>query len=263
LINQQLHRQPVALDPAQHGLLKLALPVSDWSVASRMNAVFVAATEFSDVCKEYPTVFVRAGRDTDGRELMAPIAVLGVLAEQNLYLDGPERKHWRAAYIPAVLHAYPFCVQRVDEQRFAVCVDLAWPGVGTESGQPLFDASGQPTELLKAMQQHLEALQRETEATRGFVRRLVELDLLRDMRFDAKLPDGREHTVDGFLTVDQEKAQKLPDNVVGELHRNGMLGLIQLHWSSLGLMRRLMDWHVHSGPTPAAPSSRSVFASTG
>ena len=249
MINPHLHRQPVALEQQQHRQHRIALPVTDWSVASRMNAVFVAATEFSDVCKEYPIVFVRAGREADGRDQIAPIAVLGMVGEQNLYLEGTAGG-WRAAYKPAVLQAYPFCIGRVDEQRFAICVDMAWSGVGTEQGQPLFDEAGQPAELLKAMQKHLEVLEGEIQATRTFGQRLMALDLLREMRFDATLPDGRKHTLDGFLTVDQEKAQSLPDTVVGELHRNGMLGLIQLHWASLGLMRRLMDWHVVRNPQP-------------
>jgi hypothetical protein len=256
LINPHLHRQPVALEPKRHGQLKIAFPVTDWSVAARLNAVFVAATEFSDVCKEFPIVFVRAGREADGRDQIAPIAVLGVAGEQNLYLTEPagpgQPQAWRAAYKPAVLQAYPFCIGRVDEQRFAVCVDMSWPGVGSDVGQPLFTPEGQPAELLKAMQQHLEVLEGEIQATRNLGRRLLELDLLRDMRFDATLPDGRQHSVDGFLTVDAEKAQVLPDNVLGELHRSGMLGMIQLHWASLGLMRRLMDWHVQRNPGQAA-----------
>ncbi|MBI5717735.1 MAG: SapC family protein [Burkholderiales bacterium] len=266
MINPHLHRQPVPLDPQQHRQLKIAFPVTDWSVASRLNAVFVAATEFSDVCKEFPIVFVRAGREADGRDQIAPIAVLGVSAEQNLYLTEPEAagrpRAWRAAYKPAVLQSYPFCIGRVDEQRFAICVDMSWPGANTEAGQPLFTAEGQPAELLTAMKQHLELLEGAIQATRTFGQRLLELDLLRDMRFDATLPGGRQHSVDGFLTVDQEKAQVLPDNVLGELHRNGMLGLIQLHWASLPLMRRLMDWHVQrNAPQAAAPAAAAAGTS--
>jgi hypothetical protein len=258
LINQNLHKQPIALDSQQHRRHKVAFPVTDWSVASKLNAIFVAATEFGDVCKEYPIVFVRAGREADGREQIAPIAVLGVAGEDNLYLEGPGRTQWRAAYMPAVLQAYPFCIGRVDEQRFAICVDMAWAGVGTEAGQPLFDDNGEPAELLKGMRQHMELLEGAIQSTRQFGAKLLELDLLRDMRFDAQLPDGRQHTVDGFLTVDAEKAQKLPDNVVGELHRNGMLGLIQLHWASLGLMRRLVEWHVQRQAGPAAAPAAST-----
>jgi hypothetical protein len=256
LIIPLLHRQPVALDHQQHRQHKIVLPVADWSVASRLNGIFVAASEFSDIAKEYPIVFVRAGKAPDGRDEIAPIAVLGVVNEQNLYLQGaPGPAQWRASYKPAVLAAYPFGIARVDEQRFAICVDAAWPGFSTGEGQALFDAEGKPAEVLNAVQKHMELLESEIQATRAFGQRLLEHGLLRDMRFDATLPGGRQHTVEGFLTVDQEKAQTLPDNVVGELFRNGTLGLIHLHWASLGLMRRLLDWHVERNPQAAAPAA--------
>jgi hypothetical protein len=61
--------------------------------------------------------------------------------------------------------------------------------------------------------------------------------------------------VDGFLTVDDQKMTELPDAVVCELHRNGILGLVHLHWVSLGNMRRLVDWHVErtAATVAAAP----------
>lgn len=257
MINPNLHRNPVPLDSAQHRPLRLKLPVTDWSAAAKLNSIFVAGAEFQDVCHEYPIVFVRAGQDGQGKEQVAPVAVLGLQAEQNLYLEGGQ---WRAGYLPAVLRSYPFCVGRIDAERFALCVDMSWPGVGQGEGQALFEGDGKPAPLLQEMQKHFELLEAEVQRTRLVCTRLLELDLLRDMRFDATLPDGHKHSVDGFLTVDASKAQTLPDPVVGELHRNGILGLIQLHWASLGNMRRLVDWHVArlaaaaTATPPAAPA---------
>jgi hypothetical protein len=241
LINQNLHMQPAAVDSAQHRNLKLKVPITDWTVADKLNAIFVAAVEFGDVCREFPIVFVKAGKDADGRESIAPIAVLGLTQNQNLYVSG---ERWRAQYMPAILRFYPFCIARMDETRFAVCMDTAFKGLNADEGQPLFDAEGKPSEMLQTMQKQLEALEAEIQRTRLVGQRLQELDLLREMRFDATMPDGRQHTVDGFLTVDEAKVTALPDNVVAELHRNGMLGLVHLHWVSLGNMRRLVDWHV-------------------
>ncbi len=241
MINQNLHMQPAAVDSAQHRNLKLKVPITDWTVADKLNAIFVAAVEFGDVCREFPIVFVKAGKDADGRESIAPIAVLGLTQNQNLYVSG---ERWRAQYMPAILRFYPFCIARMDETRFAVCMDTAFKGLNADEGQPLFDAEGKPSEMLQTMQKQLEALEAEIQRTRLVGQRLQELDLLREMRFDATMPDGRQHTVDGFLTVDEAKVTALPDNVVAELHRNGMLGLVHLHWVSLGNMRRLVDWHV-------------------
>ena len=103
--------------------------------------------------------------------------------------------------------------------------------------QPVFEADGQPAALLKSMQSLMESLETEVQRTRLVGKRLLELDVLREMRFDATLPDGSKHSVDGFLTVDDKKMTALPDAVIAELHRNGMLGLVHLHWVSLGNMR--------------------------
>jgi hypothetical protein len=256
LINQNLHRQPVALDSALHRKLKLRVPITDWSVASRLNALFVAAVEFGDVCREFPIVFVKAGKEPDGSDAIAPIAVLGLLQNENLYVSG---ERWRAQYMPAILRMYPFCIARIDDERFAICVDMGFPGANEQDGMTVFDADGNPAALLNEMRPQLETLESEIQRTRAVGRRLNELGLLREMRFDATLPDGSQHTVDGFLTVDDQKATELPDAVVAELHRTGVLGLMHLHWVSMGNMRRLVDWHAERRaagvPNPSAPSA--------
>jgi SapC len=264
LINQNLHRNPVPLDSNQHRQMRVALPVTDWSVASRLNSIFVAGSEFSDVCREFPIVFVRAGKAPDGKDQIAPIAVLGLTQEQNLYLASGR---WRARYMPVALGSYPFCIGRIDEQRFAVCVDMAWSGVSqagaagaADTGRALFEGDGKPAPLLQEMQKHFETFEAEVVRTRLAGARLQELGLLRDMRFDATLPDGRRHSVDGFLTVDEAKVQQLPDDVVGELHRNGLLGLIHRHWVSMGNMHRLLDWHVERSAAAAPPSAPAPTA---
>ncbi len=252
MINQNLHRKPTALDSALHRELKLQLPVTDWRVANQLNALFVAAVEFIDVCRDFPIVFVKAGTEPDGSDAIAPIAVLGLTQNSNLYLAGDE---WRARYMPAQLRLYPFCIARLDEQKFAVCFDADWHGAQQAEGQTLFDAQGQPTELLKNVQGQLETLESEVQRTRAVCKRFKELGLLQDMRFDVTLTDGSKHSVDGFMTLDDKKATALPDEVVAELHRNGLLGLMHLHWASMGNMRRLVDWHVERAAAASAPAA--------
>jgi hypothetical protein len=222
LINANLHRQPIPLDSTQHRQLRLRVPVTTWSLANRLNAIFVAAAEFAEVCREFPIVFVRAGKEPDGRDAIAPIAVFGLVQNENLFVAGDR---WRALYMPAMLRAYPFCIAQLDDSRLAVCVDMAHAGLNEREGQSLFDAEGQPAELLKTMTGHLEKMEADIHRTRVVGRRLLELELLREMRFDATLPDG-------------------------------VLGLIHLHWVSLGNMRRLVDWHVErSAAEPSAGAS--------
>ena len=199
----------------------------------------------------------RRGRRTTLIWVSVAIAVFGLVQNQNLYVTG---ERWRAQYMPAVLRAYPFCIARIDADRFAICVDLAWTGALGADGQPLFTDTGEQAQVLKEMTPYLEQLEAEIQRTRLVGKKLLELGVLTEMRFDATMPDGRQHTVDGFLTVDDKKMTELSDAVVGELHRTGVLGLVQLHWVSMGNMRRLVDWHVERSAAgePAAASAISA-----
>lgn len=249
MINALLHLQPVPLDRNDHRQVRLKVPITDWSITGRLNSLMLAATEFGDAARDYPIVFVRTGTEDDGRPAIAPIAVLGVRPQQNLYL-GPDG--WRAAYLPAMLRTYPFCIGRLDAERYAVCIDAGWAGIGTAEGEALFDDQGEPTAFLKDVQAALENFETEIDRTRDVCRRLRDLDLLREMRFDATMPDGSTLTVDGFLVVDQEKLNALPDDTVLEIHKSGLLGLIHAHYVSLGGMRRLVDWHLQRTASDAA-----------
>ena len=240
MINENLHKQAVALDRVKHRELKLNLEQRDLGVMSALNAFFVAGTEFTDACKEFPVVWVNAGKDEAGKLQVVPVAIFGLQTGQNLCIEG---NAWRVRYVPAMLRLYPFALARVAADEMVVCIDEGCAGLGAE-GQALFDADGTPSEFTKTVQQQLDVFESEIERTRMAGALLVEKDLLRDMRFDATLPDGSKLGLDGFLTIDEQKLAALSDADVLLLSRNGLLGLIHAHQISLGNMGRLVDWHV-------------------
>lgn len=255
MINSNLHKDPVPLDREANRTLKLRRDVGDAAVFGGINAMFVAAVEFADACREHPVVWVRAGQDPQGVQQYAPVVVLGMQAGQNLCVQGGQ---WRVRYVPAIIRAYPFALARLDNGQVAVCYDRQWPGLSNEAGEPLFQPDGQPTELLESVRRQLEELDQEIERTRLVAQLLVEKGLLRDMRFDATLPDGQVVTVDGFLTIDEKKLAELPDADVVALTRNGVMGLIHAHQISLGNMRRLSEWHAERAGAPTTPPAPSA-----
>jgi hypothetical protein len=259
MIINTLHKQMVALDRNLHRNLKIHQPQMDWSVASGMNSLFVAGAEFGDVCREYPILFVRAGNDPQGKPLVAPIAALGLAPRENLYLQG---KTWRALYIPALLRAYPFGTGRVGTQpRGVLSIDIGWTGLSQTEGLALFDAEGEPTEQLKSITKQLEQIEMEIQRTRELGRVLLDKDLLREMRFDAELPDGHKLKVDGFLSVDEKQLAKLSDADLLALHRQGVMGLVYAHLVSMGNLRKLVQWRIEAGPaTPASDQAAATPA---
>jgi SapC len=250
VINQKLHTNPVALDSVLHRDVTLG-SLQDWNVANKMNSIFVAVAEFADISREYPLVFVSAGTDEAGAALVAPVAIFGLSNEENLYL---RQGQWRADYLPAVLRMYPFGTGRIDAERYALCIDLNCPFIMKGEGQRLFDADGKATTFLDDVNKQMQQIENDVERTRQFCGLLMAQNLLREMRFDAELPNGQKLVVDGFLTIDEEKLAQLPDAVVLEWHRNGVLSLVQAHRLSLGNMRRLVAWRLENAAA-AAPAA--------
>lgn len=228
-----LFRAPELLDPLRHRALRLA-PLRDFSIAARLHAVFVAATEIPEAALEYPIVFVQAGDlDADGRPAVSPVALLGLVAGENLFVEGTR---WKARYLPAFVRRYPFVSGSTGPM-----IDGAWSGLSPLEGEPLYDAQGRPTAALDEALAFLGRFDAEARRTRAFCARLLELDLLQPMQADATLPDGQRLTVEGFRVIDEERLRTLPDAAVLELHRNGMLLLAHLQRASLARMRQLVE----------------------
>lgn len=234
-----LYRQPELLDPKRHRSLRIR-ELTDWSVAATTHAVFLTATEFAQAAIDYPIVFVEIGeRDAKGRERVAPMALLGLAPGENLHVQGTR---WDARYTPAFMRRYPFYSAPVEGlAQPGVFVDVAWSGLSETEGEPLFGAADEPTPALKQAIEFLERFEVEAERTRMFCDRLLDLGILKPMRADAVLLDSRRIAVEGFQVVDEEKLQGLPDGLVVELHRKGLLMLMQVHLLSLVNLRHLVE----------------------
>ncbi|MDZ5457276.1 SapC family protein [Azohydromonas lata] len=240
MINPALHRDPVALDRNHHRALRLKLPVDLASAAGKLNACFLHGAEFAQACMEYPIVFVRAGTDEAGQPQIAPMAVLGLTRDENLYLqpDGA----WSAQYLPAQLRVYPFALAQVDAQQAALCIDRAYAGLSEAQGDLLFEADGSPSALVQRMQQQLPELEAEAQRTRRGCARLMGLGLLQEMRLDISQGEGGPTLrVDGFMAVAEEKLLKLDDATLAELVRSGLMRLIHAHQLSMVHLRRLAE----------------------
>jgi hypothetical protein len=239
LIKSALYRDPQVFDFQQHRHKKLQ-PLTDYSIAKDMHAVFLAATEFPTAALSLPIIFVHSGESlADGKPMITPIALMGITTNENLYVDGTR---WDAAYVPAFIRRFPFLTAGMPESdKAAVFVDASWPGFSDTDGEPLYAADGQPTPVLQRAIEFLQHFDMEQQRTRQFCLKVLELDVLKDMTLSATLHNGQELRIDGLLTVDEDKLNALPDATVVELHRSGMLMLLHVHLASLGNLKLLLD----------------------
>jgi hypothetical protein len=240
VINSALYREPQMLDAVKHRGHKLK-SISDLSMTRNMHAVFLTATEFPQAGMEMPIIFINTGERTDsGKPMVSPVALLGLSPNENLRVG--EDGRWNGRYIPAFIRRFPFLTAGVSgSDQPGVFIDTAWSGFNEQEGEPLFDEQGAPTETLQRVLGFLQRFDDEQRRTRMFCERVVELDLLKEMHADATMPDGQSVKVEGFLVVDEDRLQALPDATVVELHRNGILALLHAHLISTGNIRDLVE----------------------
>lgn len=239
MIDPTLFSSPQAIDRNAHRRMRLRPQGTRYDRTSKMNALFLTAVEFIDAAREYPIVFVDAGTGPGGQREVAPMAVLGLAPGENLMLE--EGGGWAARYVPAMLRGYPLGLAAADADTQVVVIDGAADALSESEGEALFDDKGEPTPMLEERRRFIEQIEAEAQRTRMFCRSLLELELLQPMRFDATLPDGKTLTVDGFLTVAEDKFAALPTDKLEQLHRSGILAFIYAHRFSLALMRSLVE----------------------
>jgi hypothetical protein len=257
MIVTTLHKEPTGLDTVLHRDLRLKFGTSVVSRLAPHSSFMVTVGEFAEVAREYPILFVTVPPDAQGRAQVTPVAVFGLVARENLFVkDGV----WQGLYIPAMLRAYPFTMARVEgTERLAVVFDNSWEGFSRTEGAPLFDEKGEATEVLSNAHKFVQEIENDVERTRLAGLRLLELKLLKPMRFDATLGNGEKLSVDGFLTIDDEAFAKLSDKTLGELHRNGLLYVLHAHKLSLNNMRHLVERREKLA-APAAPAPPAAAA---
>lgn len=219
----------------------------DYAYASHSNAVPLTTAEFATAALEYSIVFL------GNEDAPTPVALLGLNAEENLYLE--DGHHWQARYIPAFVRRYPFIFARSDDgSTYSLCIDESFAGCNQEGrGNALFDVSGAGTDYLNAMMQFMTSYQQQITRTNTFCERLKELDLLEDMTAQFQMPSGEKAQVKGFKAVDQAKLMALPDATLAELARSGALELIDAHLLSLRNFSELLELRIEqTAGTPSA-----------
>lgn len=232
------YQNPVALDRQRHRNFKLDATQGNLSFAGKTNSLMLAATEIIDAAASYPVVFVGV---EGGPYTLA--AMVGLSNEENLFVDA--NGVWDAgSYIPAFVRRYPFVLSGGSDANpeLVVCVDEAYPGLGEERGQPLFDADGKETPLLKGAIEFLEHFHREMLNTNAFAERLSKLGLLTPMTFEV-VRDGNRHVVEGVVMIDAVKLAALDDATVLTMVRSGDMALAHAHLLSVKQIPHLSVRH--------------------
>ena len=201
------------------------------------NAIPISHTEFQPVARDYPIVFTSA----DGGKTYAAVAVLGVAAGENLFLEGGA---WAApAYVPAYARRYPFCMARVQQGELErkerlICVEKSSID---EAGEALFDEAGQPVEKWGTLQRLLSEYEADLERVRAMCALLADYGLLEPFSLQATPKGGAALQLTGMHRVAEKKLEELNAAQLKNLLRQGAMARIYMHLLSLQNFARLVE----------------------
>lgn len=227
------YAQPKVLQPRRHGTRSLA-GSADYRFSAATNAVPLVAAEMPSAARCFPVVFTDAA-------VPQPVAVLGLRAGQNLFVDA--QGQWQpGSYVPAYVRRYPFIfLENEDRTEYTLCIDEAAAAVVPGSWNPLFDAAGQPTPLTRSALAFCRDYQAQHEPTQAFTQALAAAQLLVDHRADITLKDGQQLSLSGFKVIDPARFDALPDAEFCRWRTRGWLPWVYAHFASVGAWSGLMD----------------------
>jgi len=207
--------------------------------ARTLNSIPISYTEVALVAREYPIVFtgVSGGRD------FAPVAVLGIAADENLYNNGGT---WAGnVYIPAYVRRFPFCMtkvtlDKVEQQNRLVCVEKTH--LDNAAGEAMFDAKGLPSEKWKEIERMLSEYEVDLERSREMCGILADYGLLEPFTVQAKFNNGGDPmNLTGMHRVAEARIEHLNASQLKNLVKKGILSRVYAHLLSLDNFARLLD----------------------
>lgn len=219
------YKSPRPLEAARDGKLTVRGDMGA-GFAREGNAIPLNIVEFAIAARHYPIVFAREAPHL-------PVAICGIRPGTNVYV-GPDSNWERGLYVPAYVRRYPFILmENRDEQQFILCVDEGSGLLVEGNDRRLFDDAGKPSELTNRALEFCRAFHANHLATQAMMTALAERGLLTENTTEIKLPDDRQIKMQGYMVVDREKFDALPDEVFLDWRKRGWLPVIYSHLISL------------------------------
>jgi SapC len=212
-----MFKELVPVSRERHGEQRVR-PLVSFEFARGFHLASVMMHEFSRAQAFNPIVFI----DDSRNGVYRPVALFGLEAGENLFID-PVTAQWQSgAYIPAIIRRYPFALATTDQSdRYAICVDEGSGHLDAHDGQAMFNADGSPSETLENVKRFLGELQGMEEATR--------------------VRDGEgARDIAGSYVVADERLDALDEATFLDLRTRRYLAPLYAHLGSLAQLERLV-----------------------
>ena len=202
----------------------------------RLNAIALSFSEFAAAGRDYPIVFASMDRG----KTYAPVAVLGLEEGANLFIDASGE--WdRAAYLPAFVRRYPFCISKLyvdgePRSERVVCVAKAYVD---PNGVALFGPGGEPTTRWRETEQLLAGYEADLDRTAQMCAALAQLGLLAPFSMQVLQGGATAVRLAGMHRVDEARLKDLRPASHKVLVEKEFMGRIYAHLISLENFSRL------------------------
>jgi len=224
------YRNIVPLNRDHHRGFRIDTRSDRFAFARNSHVIPALVDEFVAASVNIPIVF------TIGAPEFVPVFLVGLRTNVNALVSNDGQ--WGGDYIPAYVRRYPFIIGDVPGAEPLACVDEA-ATIQHDGSVPLFDEEGRETpaliERIQFANEYLRSAQRNTD----FVKLLTELNLFRTVSIDVKLPGGDGLSIQGFMTVDAEKLDRLSEEAFARVRSSGFLAPIYAHLASLNCVDRI------------------------
>ena len=223
----------VAINKERHASTKIKGLV-DFKFAAQFHISYLTMHEFARGAAHFPVVFIEDKAQSEFR----PVALLGLNPGDNLFVDATGQ--WLSSYVPAIIRRHPFALAPAGQDgQHVICIDEASELVSQTEGAALFDALGQPTQVIDNVRRYLSDLQKMDVLTNHFCKFLQANHLFSPLNMRVRDLD-KVKNVAGCHVVNEERVNQLSDELHLEMKRQGYLAPLYAHLISLAQMERLV-----------------------
>ncbi|HYH42093.1 MAG TPA: SapC family protein [Burkholderiales bacterium] len=208
------------------------------AVFHTMNAIPLSYAEIALASRDYPVAFVSG----DGERSFLAMAILGLEAQQNLFVD--EKGTWDAnSYVPAYVRRYPFCMARVtaggkEQAERIACVEKS---ALADDGEALYDEKGQALPAWEPTKNLLFEFEADLTRTEEMCATLQSLGLFEPFSVQAVPKGGAPLEMTGVHRVAEQKLADLSPDNLKDLMQKGVLSRVYAHILSQLNFQRLLD----------------------
>jgi hypothetical protein len=226
-------KQPsiVPLNKEQHRGLKVKQDGS-FAVAENQHLVALTMRECPSAASSMPIIFIKNPQSQE----FHLAAVLGVEPQSSLYQQDGK---WLSHHVPWNIQRHPFDIKGTVEQ-LNVFIDENSPLID-DAGIAVFDDEGNGTQYFDHMQRLLGAIAESELTGKDFIKILTDNDILEPIQINVTYASGELKSLVGMYGINESKVNKLSDETILSMMKNGSLGIIYSVLTSLGQLNRLID----------------------